>query len=166
MKPEKENIRINREIPSVLRQAVMEEMASFDGNAFEPQVGIFWLDTEKEELFDVRAVPVASLREGISTIAVLHKDIWAKNYYRAKARGNTDSIYLKDYTQIPRGRVFVNRSDGKFSVKVGHWIDDYEAMLTPLIREEFNIQTFEYDIDEHWDLGNGWSEHDFSSLGM
>jgi len=152
-----ESIRINRNMPRELHEEVMSEMASYDGNAFEPQVGIFWLDVENEELFDVKAIPISSLREGINTITVLHKDIWAKNYYRAKARGKSDSIYMRDYTQIPRGRVFYNRKTNTFKVKVGHWIDQYEAMLTPLIREEFNLKSFEYDID-------GWGERDFSSL--
>lgn len=140
----------------------MQEMASYDGMAFEPAVGIFWFDPEKGELFDVRSIPVSAMTGMMTTIKVLHKDIWAKNYFRAKAKGQTDSIYFTDYTQIPRGRIFYSPSTKTFSVKVGHWVEDYKEVLTPLLQDEFNLPTVEYDIDSHWDLGHGWSEHNFN----
>ena len=144
------------------RERVMAEMASYDGLAFEPSVGIFWLDVERGELFDVRSLPVSALTGGMPTINVLHKIIWTKNHFRAKAKGLEDSIYYTDYTQIPRGRIFYSPSSKTFSVKVGHWIEDYREILTPLLEDEFNLTAFEYDIDEHWDIGHGWSEHNFN----
>ena len=144
------------------RERVMAEMASYDGLAFEPSVGIFWYAPERQELFDVRSLPVSALPGRMTTINVLHKNIWTKNYFRAKARGLTDSIYYSDYTQIPRGRVFYSPSTNTFSVKVGHWIEDCKDILTPLLQEEFNLADFDYDIDIHWDLGHGWSEHNFN----
>lgn len=150
-----------KELNSEEHQAVIEEMAAFDGNAFEPQVGIFWFNTEELELFDVKSLPVSSLPKNLTTINVLQKDVWAKNYFRAKARGKTESVYYGDYTQIPRGRIFYDEDTKSFSVKVGHWIEQYNEILTQLIKEEFNLPEFVFDIDEHWDLGHGWSEHDF-----
>ena len=38
---------------------------------------------------------------------------------------------------------------------------EYEQLLTPLIKDEFNLTDFRYDIDSHWNIGQGWSEHDF-----
>lgn len=129
------------------RKSVMEEMASYDGLAFEPSVGIFWFDPEKGELFDVKSLPVSALTGKMTTINVLHKNIWTKNYFRAKAKGLQDSIYYTDYTQIPRGRIFYSPSTGKFSVKVGSWIEEHKEVLTPLLKDEFNLIEVEYDID-------------------
>lgn len=140
------------------RERVMSEMASYDGLAFEPSVGIFWFDPEQGELFDVRSLPVSALTGRMTTINVLHKNIWAKNFFRAKSKGLTDSIYFTDYTQIPRGIIFYSPSTKTFSAKVGHWIEDYKDVVTPLLQEEFNLTEFEYDIDVHWDLGHGWDK--------
>ena len=140
---------------------LIDEMRVFDGGALEPAVGIFWYNPEEDELFDVHQVPISALHKGLRTINVLHKDVWAKAYFRAKAKGKTDSIYFTDYTQIPRGRVFYEPATKQFTVKVGDWIDEYEQLLTPLIKDEFNLTDFRYDIDSHWNIGQGWSEHDF-----
>ncbi|MCM1531086.1 MAG: hypothetical protein NC048_05460 [Bacteroides sp.] len=94
--------------------SAIEEMKTFEGLAFEPSVGIFWFDPDKGELFDTASCPVSTLNPKLDTISVLHKNIWAKNYCRAKARGKTDSIYFTDYTQIPRGRIFYNRKTRHF----------------------------------------------------
>ncbi|MCM1531087.1 MAG: hypothetical protein NC048_05455 [Bacteroides sp.] len=45
---------------------------------------------------------------------------------------------------------------------MGHWIEQYEKILPPLLQEEFNLKEFSYDIDIHWDLGHGWTEHNFN----
>jgi len=141
---------------------MMSEMASFEGVKNEPSVGIFWFLPEEGDLFDVSAVPVSSLKKGLNTIPKLHKNVWAKNFYKAKAKGLTDSIYFKDYTQIPRGRVWYDRTANTFKVTVGSWYEKYEDILTPLLMIEFNLTEFKYEVDSHWELGHGWSEHDFA----
>ena len=138
------------------REEAMSEMKQyFDQKA---EVGLFWYHPEEEELFEIHSIPATSLKEGEMTYPKLHKDIWAKLHYRAKDRKEKgslyDPIYLTDYTQIPRGRVFFKES--KFYVFVGSWITD---KVKELIVEQFNLQECEviFKIDQHWELGHGWS---------
>lgn len=133
-----------------------------------PQVGIFWYDYAHNTLFGVQKDDADRyIDEGIGTIHKLHKDYWMKQHYRAVAKGDTDSIFYTEtnYTQIPRGRVFV-RPDGTLYVTVGHWINgDIHGhrvinadALRELLTDEFNLpEDFPFVIDEHWDIGHGWS---------
>lgn len=130
-----------------------------------PKVGIFWYDKENNELFGVESCDADSVKlsNGIGTIGKLHQSYWKKQHFRAIAKNETDSIYYTEtnYTMIPRGRVFID--NGHFKVYVGNWINDVADKLRRLIAEEFSlIEDFEFIIDSHWDLGNGWSEHNFS----
>jgi hypothetical protein len=144
--------------------AAMKEMESFMNQDEEPEVGIFWFLPEEGKLFDVKSIPISAIKKGNNTINKLHKDIWNKNSYRDKAAGKKDSIYYGDYTQIPRGIVWYNADNHTFKVTVGHWIQQYQNILTPLIISEFNLPNFSYEIDDHWDLGHGWSEHNLDTF--
>ena len=64
-----------------------------------------------------------------------------------------DPIYLNDYTQIPRGRVFFR--EGKFYVFVGSWIT---SKIKKMIIKRFNLQECNviFKIDTH-EIGHGWS---------
>jgi hypothetical protein len=96
------------------KKEMFDEMKNyFDEDA---EVGLFWYDMLKEELLQVHSLPVSQLAKGQKTYPKLHKTIWQK--LRMKAIQNRDagrmheSIYLNEYTQVPRGGVFVN--DGVF----------------------------------------------------
>ena len=133
-----------------------------------PQVGIFWYDYAHNTLFGVQKDDADRyIDAGIGTIHKLHKDYWMKQHYRAVAKGDTGSIFYTEtnYTQIPRGRVFV-RPDGSLYVTVGHWIEGKingqqvvnADALRELLIDEFNLpEDFLFVIDEHWDIGHGWS---------
>ena len=65
--------------------------------------------------------------------------------------------------------MFVN-SDGTLFVAVGSWIEGKihnEVVLDPefvreLIIDEFNLpDDVEFKVDEHWNIGHGWSEDKF-----
>jgi hypothetical protein len=136
--------------------AIQEMMHYFDPKA---EVGLFWYHPTDKELFEVHSIPAATAHKaGQLTFPKLHKDIWSKLRYRArdrKKKGLTyDPIYLADYTQVPRGRVFFK--DNKFYVFVGDWITD---AIKKLIIKQFNLQKCDviFKIDVHWNLGHGWS---------
>ena len=136
--------------------AIMQE--SFDSQE-SPMVGIFLYDAGKDELFGVSAViatDLAPLNNGKKTISLLHKTWWKKQEMRAKAKKETQSIFLKDYTQVPRGRLF-QRQDGAFELMCGSWITDH---IVDLVKDEFNLNDvpLEVKIDTHWELGHGWSD--------
>lgn len=124
----------------------------------EPSVGIFWYLPEKHDLFEVYS-KVPSTTEGIHTIHKLHRDVWKKGKYRALAKGEVGSIYYQDYTKIPRGRIFCK--DGKFVVAVGSWYKKYEEELTNLIKDYFDLEEFDFEVIEYFELGHNGGEEEF-----
>ncbi len=130
-------------------------------NENAPKVGIFWYLPEENELFGVNSAEISGLKEvnGNITYPVLHKTFWQKQKHRAIAKGQKDSIFLKDYTQIPRGRIFYH--DGKFTVMVGSWYKEHEDNLRELIKEEFDLDDFDFKIGECLELGNDWDEKEY-----
>lgn len=144
------------------RMEVMALMKSFDDGGQgidEPCVGIFWYSADKDELFGVtkeRADSIPLDANGRRTVPTLHKDWWRRRAARDKARGRVGSIYMADYTMIPRGRIF-QTEDGVFRVMCGHWMTDH---IMELIEDEFYLdgQNVQVELDEHWELGHGWSD--------
>ena len=124
----------------------------------EPEVSIFWYDEDNMELFEIHSLPVSQLKVGQATFPKLHKTIWQKLKMKTIEKKNSgkeyNSIYLNDYTQIPRGRIFYQNN--VFYVVTGKWITDY---VKDLIIDEFHLQnqTVEFKYDSHWDIGHGWS---------
>jgi hypothetical protein len=150
---------VKTQINALSHEHAVSEMQSFRKDG--PFVGIFWADDDGE-LIDVNKVPAESLN-GSLTIQVLHKTIWQKKHHRALAKQkegllqDRDKIYLKDYTQVPRGRVFYK--DGVFTVKVGSWINE---SLKAEIADEFELPELStvFSVDSHWELGHGWSSEE------
>ena len=127
----------------------------------EPEVGIFWYDESKEELFEVYSLAINNLSKNTMTYPKLHKTIWQKLHFKTltnKEKGNDcNEIFLSDYTQIPRGRIFFK--ENIFYVFTGRWIQKNENFIKDLIINEFNLknQNVIFKIDSHWDIGHGWS---------
>lgn len=140
---------------------VMEAMARYLDDT-KPQLGIFWFDPDKGELLFPQGCDYDSIHaDGLVTFGKLHQTFWKKEQFKAKAKGEKNSIFYQDYTQIPRGRVFYDTQTGKFSVKVGSWYKAHEEVLRALLIVEFNLpEDFAFDVDNHWELGNGWDEFD------
>ena len=141
----------------------IREMAKFLDDD-KPQLGIFWFNPEKFSLFGVSKKDAQEcLDEHHNTYPKLHKTFWQKMHHRAVAKNEKDSIYYKEhnYTLIPRGKVFFE--DGKYVVRVGDWFSGLNIeKFSELVQDEFNLpDDFEFAIDEHWDLGRGWSEEKF-----
>jgi hypothetical protein len=141
------------------RKDVMATMSDNFENQDEPKLGIFWYNKTNDELFGVTASLASEIpfndREK-KTIGILHKTWWKKQQQRAKAKNQIGSIFLKDYTQIPRGRIF-QRKDGTFDLMCGSWITDH---IVELVKDEFDLWDvpLEVIIDTHWEIGHGWSE--------
>lgn len=141
-------------------KAQMASMKAFDEEM--PSVGIFWYDQNEKDFFGVckseltpKMVEEAA-EKGLPFInyTKLHRQIWAKEYYRAQAN-NEQTKFTGDYTQIPRGRVAWNIN--KFIVLVGQWAEPIQDELSDLIEKYFHLPYFEFVYDPHWDLGHGWS---------
>jgi hypothetical protein len=148
-----------REMSEKERKDIINSMSDNFTSQDDPKVGIFWYLPEEDELFGVNKINAEEIQfnsNGIKTISVLHKNWWQKQKNRLISKNKELGIFNKDYTDIPRGRVF-QRKDGIFQLMCGSWItDDIEEM----IKEEFDLQNVPYEriIDEHWEIGHGWSE--------
>ena len=140
--------------------AQMEDMRQFDEQM--PCIGIFRYDPADKSFFGVCKQELTpkmvedAANKGLPFLNYpkLHRQIWAKEYFRAQAK-HEDTKFKGDYSQMPRGRVAWNIN--KFIVLVGHWADSILDELTELIEKEFSLPYFEYVYDEHWDIGYGWS---------
>lgn len=125
----------------------------------DPYVGIFWYDTNRQELFGIKSALAEDLPfkycslfpHKAKTCTPLHEKVWQKEFYRKK-----DPRFSGDYTKVPRGRIFEVEDQG-FVVCVGQWIKDHPEAKEEILYE-FNLpEDTEFKIDEHWDLGHGWS---------
>ena len=127
----------------------------------EPKLGIFWYDENEDVLFGVVKieaidVPFASKFDDRKTIRSLHKSWWVKQKMRYLAGKEKNQIYANDYTKIPRGRIFQRKSDNAFEIMCGSWMTEH---IMELVIEEFDLQAQKVEkvIDEHWEIGHGWS---------
>ena len=141
------------------RKDVMDSMSDSFQIQEDPKVGIFWYNEASDELFGVTASYATELPfndRGTKTVGILHKTWWKKQQERAKAKNQLTGIFMKDYTQVPKGRVF-QRKDGVFELFCGSWINEN---IVTLIKDEFNLShvPLEVKIDVHWEIGHGWSE--------
>ena len=141
------------------RTIIMTSMIDNFDNQEDPKVGIFWYDTQKDELFGVTAINVQELSfnsNGVKTVGTLHKAWWKKQQERLKAKKQPAGIFHNDYVDVPRGRIF-QRNGGNFELMCGSWINEH---IVELVKDEFNLQNvpLEVTIDTHWEIGHGWSE--------
>lgn len=126
----------------------------------DPEVGIFWYDTENDDLFGVKSSSVDELKyyhstlfnADVKTCKALHYKVWEREYFRGK-----DKRFQGDYTQVPRGRIFYIKDKG-FVVITGSWINDYPEAKSTILYEFKLPEDTEFQIDSHWDLGHGWSD--------
>ena len=140
---------------------ILNAMASHEDEQNEPSVGPFWVDTNTNELYGV----VKSLAKDcpcykstifdseVRTSSALHKAIWKKQSLRGK-----DKRFSGDYRLKPRGRVFEVKDKG-FIICVGSWINNHPEAIDE-IKFEFDLpdENTEIVINDHWDLGHGWSQ--------
>ena len=139
--------RIMTELSEKERKAQMEDMKAFDEQM--PCVGIFWYDMADNTLFGVCKEELTpkkvedAAEKGLPFINYphLHRQIWAKEYFRAQAK-REKTKFTGDYTQVPRGRVAWNIN--KFIVLVGQWAEPIQEKLAALIEQEFSLPYFEF----------------------
>jgi hypothetical protein len=141
------------------RGVIMSAMSDNFGNQEDPKIGIFWYDETKDELMGVSSTYADEVQfnsNGRKTEKTLHKTWWIKQRERLKSQNRQLGIFAKDYTMIPRGRIF-QFNDGHFELMCGNWINDH---IIEMVKEEFNLQqvSLTVTIDEHWEIGHGWSE--------
>ena len=128
----------------------------------EPNLGIFFYDPEKEELFGVKSCLASDVKFGYSqdfggnvrTCRAEHYQIWKKEKYRGKDL----RFQVPNYTLIPRGRIFEEEGKG-FFVCVGSWINDHpQAKKEILLEFDLPEDKTEFRINPHWEIGHGWGD--------
>ena len=147
-----------------LHDVLIEAMEELEEYQDSPQVGIFWYDKNKKELFGVNSTPSEDAQyyhsnlfnTNVKTDKRLHKNVWRKESFR-----NRDRRFEGNHTLVPRGRIFQFKSDGLYRICVGDWIDKYPEAINE-IKMEFNLPDSSIIIkDEHWNIGRGFSQEDF-----
>ncbi|MCQ2219019.1 MAG: hypothetical protein MJZ33_11180 [Paludibacteraceae bacterium] len=132
----------------------------------KPCVGIFWYSPARNELFGVVKAKkgdknyVSSGFGGMATCRDLHKDVWKKEYNKNKFKdGSKINLFIGDYKDKPRGRIFYSESKNHYIIMVGSWVDEYEAAKQCIIDEfKLNGHCFEFVKNIHWEIGNGFGD--------
>lgn len=143
-------------------RSVLAQMEANRGKGETPKVGIFWYSVGRDELFGIVSHPVddysrANASDGRITCSELHEDVWKKEYYRQRYKGDGTGLYVGQYQDKPRGRVFYNINNDSFEVACGKWLQDYPHVYE-MILQEFDLPPertkAKYAI--HWDIGQSW----------
>ena len=143
-------------------RSVLAQMAANRGKGDTPKVGIFWYSIGRDELFGVVSHPVddysrANASDGRITCSELHEDVWKKEYYKQKYKGDGTGLFIGPYQDKPRGRVFYHIDDDTYEVAAGKWLEDYPHVYDMIIKE-FNLPP-EKTVAKyafHWDIGQSW----------
>ena len=161
----------DKETPSKVQQTdyteteyrnVLAQMEANRGKGATPKVGIFWYSEGRDELFGVVSHPVddysrANASDGRITCSELHEDVWKKEFYRQRYKGDGTGLFVGQYQDKPRGRVFYNIDNETFEVACGKWLQKYPHVYD-MILKEFDLPsertTAKYAI--HWDIGHSW----------
>jgi hypothetical protein len=151
--------KILQEMSQKERKNVIQTMSNNNDIQDGPKVGIFWYNFNEDELFGITKILACELQfnnNGLKTTGILHKNWWKKQQMKAIAKNQKTSIFLQDYTQIPRGRIFETNT-GSFKLMCGSWITEH---IVGLVKDEFDLQKVSLEIikDEHWEIGHGFSE--------
>jgi Txe/YoeB family toxin of Txe-Axe toxin-antitoxin module len=143
-------------------RSVLAQMAANRGKGDMPKVGIFWYSVGRDELFGVVSHPVddyskANAVDGRITCSELHEDIWKKEFYKQRYKGDGTGLFVGPYQDKPRGRVFYHIDDDTYEVAAGKWLEEYPHVYD-MILKEFNLPpektSAKYAI--HWDIGQSW----------
>ena len=143
-------------------RSVLAQMAANRGHGDAPKVGIFWYSIGRDELFGIVSHPVAdyskaNASDGRITCSELHEDVWKKEYYKQKFKGDGIGLFIGPYQDKPRGRIFYRIDDDTFEVAAGKWLEEYPHVYDMILRE-FNLPPektkAKYAI--HWDIGQSW----------
>ena len=143
-------------------RSVLAQMEANRGKGETPKVGIFWYSIARDELFGVVSHPVddysqANTSDGRITCSELHEDIWKKEYYKQRYKSDGTGLFIGQYQDKPRGRIFYNVIEDTFEVAAGKWLQDYPHVYDMILRE-FNLPPEKtkamYAI--HWDIGQSW----------
>lgn len=153
----------DKSLPYKLREddninLALDTMSKSNASQDDAYIGPFWYDPNKNEVYG-NVMTLASDKpfysskgKKIRTGNALHKNIWQK-----ESRRNKDPRFQGDYKLKPRGRVFEYEDDG-FVVYVGNWIKQYPEAKEEIL-DVFQLpKSTKFVIDEHWDIGHGWSE--------
>ena len=143
------------------RNRFIANMAEHLDDDITPKVGIFWYASQLKELFGIVKYDYddedLKSSHGLITCSELHKYIWKKRYNHQKFRNDGKGLYIGDYKDKPRGRIFYDVELDEFIICVGSWINDFPEAKR-LILKEFNLRNefYKFKIDPHWEIGAGW----------
>lgn len=135
------------------RDAVIKSMAdNFEySESKHPQIGIFWYDSDKDDLFEVNKADAehfdfveCSDNEQVRIYPRFHKDIWKRKQLQGK-----DKRFTGNHTSYPIGRVSQYKNRG-FVVFVDDWIDKFSSVKQDIIYKFELPNDVEFVKDKHY----------------
>lgn len=153
-----------KEVDPEEMKAMMDIM---DANLTEqenPKVGIFWYSPRLQDVFGVVSVDAKQQaqieKRALVTCKELHKYVWKKQYNYYKYHGGSD-LFVGDYKDTPRGRIFYVPKEDRYDIMVGSWIKEHPEAEAK-IKEAFDLTdpklNVEVKIGIHWEIGMGYGE--------
>ena len=143
-------------------RSVISQMEANRGKGETPKVGIFWYSVGCDELFGVVSHPVddysrANASDGRITCSELHEDVWKKEFYKQRYKGDGTGLYIGQYQDKPRGRVFYNIDEDCFEGACGKWLQDYPHVYEMILQEfDLPLERTKAKYAIHWDIGQSW----------
>ena len=129
-----------------------------------PKVGIFWYSPIINDVFGVVSVDAHSQAKIEHRNAVsckeLHKYVWKKRFNYYKYHGGSN-LFVGDYKNTPRGRVFYLPNEDEYDIMVGSWINEHNEAIEK-IKEAFDLNkeglNVKVKIGIHWEIGMGYGD--------
>lgn len=158
----------NPNIQKVDNSTMKDMMDYMDANLEEqerPKVGIFWYSPRIKDVFGVVAVDAqerAEIEKNRTMVSCkeLHKYVWKKKFNYYKYHGGSD-LYVGDYKNTPRGRVFYCPKSNEFIIMVGTWFNDNTEALDK-IKNAFDLNqeglNVKVEFGDHWEIGMGYGD--------
>ena len=125
-----------------------------------PRVGIFWYSPTEHELFGTVAKVIEDCPQTeLITCPELHKHIWQKEFNKQRFKNDGKGPFQGNWKDTPRGRIFFDKANNVYIICIGSWIKEHTDAID-LIVDRFHLNSvhYEFSLDEHWEIGNGWGD--------
>lgn len=87
----------------------------------------------------------------------MHEDVWKKEFYKQRYKEGGKGLFIGQYQDKPRGRVFYHIDDDMFEVACGKWLQDYPHVYDMVLREfDLPPERTKAKYAIHWDIGQSW----------
>jgi len=122
----------------------------------KPCVGLFWYSEARDECFGVIKARQGDENyqvnnDGLFTCSEMHRDVWKKEFFKHKFHPELGiNLFIGDYKDKPRGRIFYDYEENTYYIMVGSWINRCRDKAVETILKEFHLHGTPYSVEENW----------------